>query len=157
MPSSFDVKKVFRYQDGELYWLEHRRGVVDLDRPAGSISSLGYRVVFVDGKQYRMHRLIWFYFNGWTEDELDHINRTKSDNRIENLRVVSRAQNLWNRAPFKQTKGVHKKKNRWCASIQKSRKRVHLGYFSTQAEAIKAYDLAATELHGEYACLNSPM
>ena len=41
------------------------------------------------------HRLVWFYIHGkWPEMELDHINNNKRDNRIENLREVTRGENM---------------------------------------------------------------
>ena len=43
---------------------------------------------------------------------------------------------------------------RWAASIQFEKKKHHLGYFTDQIAAAKAYDKKASQLHGEYACLN---
>ena len=67
----------------------------------GSFSSCtdkdGYVVIGVDNKIYRAHRLVWFYVNGeFPDGDLDHINRIKTDNRIANLRCVTKAQNIQN-------------------------------------------------------------
>lgn len=66
----------------------------------------GYIVIKIEKKAYKAHRLVYAYFNGhFPEHEIDHINRVRSDNRIENLRDVTRAQNVWNedRKPNKDT------------------------------------------------------
>ena len=72
---------------------------------AGSIQSKGYKQIFTfkDGKHkaYMVHRLIWETFMGPIPDglEIDHINRNRTDNRLENLRVVTHKENIWNRMP----------------------------------------------------------
>jgi len=64
---------------------------------AGTVLATGYRVIRVDGYRYLAHRLAWFYVYGaWPVSEIDHINLLKDDNRISNLRDVSRKENVWN-------------------------------------------------------------
>jgi hypothetical protein len=64
---------------------------------AGSYSSQGYVVVALDGRKYNRGRLAWFYVHGhWPNPEVDHINRVRDDDRIENLREASRTLNLIN-------------------------------------------------------------
>lgn len=104
-----------------------------------------------------MHRLLMCF----PLVEVDHVNRDPLDNRRCNLRLVSRAENArnrrgWSRArsPFK---GVseHKHSGRWQARIYCGRA-FFLGLFATQVEAALAYDRAARDLHGDFACLNFP-
>lgn len=60
----------------------------------------GYRTLKVDGRKYLAHRLAWFYVHGeWPPRglEIDHVNRVRDDNRISNLRVVTRSENNRNR------------------------------------------------------------
>ena len=65
----------------------HRVGVV-----VGSVSH-GYILIGLLGKRYRAHRLAWLYVYGtWPKHDIDHINRNRSDNRICNLRDVTRQQ-----------------------------------------------------------------
>ena len=65
---------------------------------SGSLDKDGYRIIKIKGKQYKAHRLVFAFFNGrFPKDELDHINHVRSDNRIENLREVSRTENILNR------------------------------------------------------------
>jgi hypothetical protein len=54
---------------------------------AGSVHSTGYVRIGIDGGKYTAHRLAWLYVHGvWPSDQIDHINRNRSDNRIANLR-----------------------------------------------------------------------
>ncbi len=66
------------------------------DNP-GYLSNSGYYNVKIDGECYRLHRIIWLWYHGYfPENDIDHINRNKTDNRIENLREVSRSCNANN-------------------------------------------------------------
>ncbi len=59
--------------------------------------SKGYLNVKIDGYPYRLHRIIWlWYYGSFPEHDIDHINRDRADNRIDNLREVSRPCNVHN-------------------------------------------------------------
>jgi hypothetical protein len=98
------------------------------------------------------------FLTGWSF--VDHINGDGLDNQRSNLRPATEAQNLWNRGPQRNNtsgfKGVHRFRSRWQAEIMASGRRSYLGTYGTPDEAARAYDAAATELHGEFACLNFP-
>lgn len=121
------------------------------------------RMVSENGKRFMflMHRFIMQAKKG---TEVDHINGNKLDNRLCNLRFVTRAENNMNRHEKKtgttsKYKGVcwrHIPK-RWKAYIKINKKQIHIGYFGTELEAAKAYDKKAVELFGEFACLNFPI
>lgn len=95
---------------------------------------------------------------------LDHKNRDGLDNRKENLRECTHAENCRNRKTRIDSKiglkGVHWKnpskrdKGAWIARIQINEERITLGRFKTAEEAAKAYDFAALCLFGEFAVLN---
>lgn len=104
-----------------------------------------------------MHREIMNPPEGF---QVDHINRNRLDNRRENLRLATRAQNMQNsvkkfdnKSGFK---GVHKhsRNNSWIAQISFNGKMTHLGSFKTAEEASLAYNAAALRLHGDFANLN---
>jgi hypothetical protein len=102
----------------------------------------------------RLHTFI----TGWAF--IDHINGNGLDNRRENLRPCTAAQNAANRALRRDArtgfKGVRAKGGKWLARIQASGVRRHLGSFETPEDAAKAYDAAAIESFGQFARLNFP-
>ena len=64
---------------------------------AGCMSNCGYIQISIKSKLYSAHRLAWLYTYGhFPELEIDHINRIRNDNRIENLRDVSHTVNMNN-------------------------------------------------------------
>lgn len=95
---------------------------------------------------------------------IDHINGDGLDNRRENLRVCSCAQNAQNkmkgttRTFSSKYKGVTiHKKGRWQSGIYVNKKHVFLGLFVSEKDAALAYDVAAKKYFGEYARPNFPL
>ena len=103
-----------------------------------------------------MHQLIMKTPKGMMTD---HINHNTLDNRRENLRVVTRSQNMRNQKSTCGTsryKGVYWRKdvNKWRAQITLDRKRVSLGFYEKEDDAALAYNAAAVQNYGDSACLN---
>lgn len=146
------LQELFIYDRGDLIRRisikgSHAGTVIGTKKPKG------YLVAVVDGKSYRVHHLVWVYHHGFWVKELDHINRIRDDNRIENLRPCTHSQNLGNSRPrVHKYKGVTfcKYTNRWRAQLQG----YNLGRFDTMEEAALAYNKAALEHFGEFAYLN---
>jgi len=110
-----------------------------------------------------MHRLILKLEKGDGEQG-DHINHDRLDNREVNLRVCSHAENTRNQKAQTRTtssrfKGVcwSKEKNRWIAQIYYERKPVYLGRFKVETAAAQAYDNAALQYFGDFACTNKAL
>ena len=120
----------------------HRVKVGDV---AGSPDGAGYLNIRVCSRKYQAHRLAWLHTHGvWPTDQIDHINRVKTDNRIANLREVTNKQNQQNAGKRSDNKsghpGVswHKQRSKWQVKIMHNQKQIHLGYFSILEEAIAA-------------------
>jgi len=112
-----------------------------------------YRYFHVDGKRYAAHRLAWLYVYGeWPSSELDHVNGDKLDNRIENLRLATRAENNANTKCRSKVglKGVVKVRNRYRAGITIDRQFHYIGLFATAEEAHAAYLVRAQMAFGEF-------
>ena len=131
-------------ETGKFIWRVNNKNYVKSGSEAGWIDSYGYRVIGIDKKGYKGHRLAWLWYYGTLpEDQIDHINHNPDDNRIENLREVSNQENHKNLSrPRNNTSGhvgVHwcKKAKKWCASIQPNGKKIYLGYFKEKEDAIK--------------------
>ncbi len=123
---------------------------------AGSKSRQGYIKIKIDRKIYMAHRLAWFYATEkWPRLLIDHKNRNKADNRIENLREASNSDNKCSAIVRRSGKyrGVYlyRPTGRWQARITKNNTIYNLGLFDTQEEAYTAYCTAAVRLHGEFA------
>jgi hypothetical protein len=105
-----------------------------------------------------LHRLI---MNPTNEQQVDHINRNKLDNRKENLRICYSMQNSWNRSKYdfpkySKYKGVSfiKNRNKWTAYITYNGCRYFLGYYNFEDDAARAYNEKAQEFFGEFAVQN---
>lgn len=110
-------------------------------------------MVKIDGCKVMAHRIAWLiYFGHWPDGDIDHINGDRSDNRIINLRDVSRTINLQNRRSPQSTNatgylGVHRDKRRYVAQIKTPDRNIRIGTFRTPEEAHAAYINAKRELH----------
>lgn len=118
----------------------------------------GYMAVTLNKKTYYLHRLAFLYMTGEIPIQVDHINRKRADNRWQNLRSATNAQNVMNSKLNKRNtsgfKGVTKRNKRFRAALSGRIKGKpflkHLGYFATAEEAYKAYKKAAKQKYGEY-------
>lgn len=127
---------------------------------AGKVTTSGYRQIKIDGKGYISSNLVSFYVTGeWPDNEVDHRNRKRLDDRWRNLRPAGRSQNCGNqtvRITSKTgVKGVSIKKGKktkpYLASITVNGRNKHLGYFSSKKAASAVYASAAREFFGEFA------
>ena len=157
-PTSERLKEKYNY-DSETGKLTRR--IKTRECPVGSdptwIDPQGYHKLDVDRKIIAAHRVVWIYMVGSIPEsmEIDHINGVRSDNRIENLRLVTKSQNRFNTGVRSNNKsgykGVCKQKgNRYVANIMIRGKTIRLGSYATAQEASAAYIEKAKELQGEF-------
>ena len=142
----------------------------DLARLLWYCNSNGYAVRRTPGDRGKLeylHRVVYERELGRKlepGEQVDHIDRNTVDNRIENLRLATHAQNCANVGKRKGTysseyKGVYwnKAKKKWQAQIKVNQKSIHLGYFDLECEAAMEYDWYAKKYFGEFARLNFPI
>ena len=144
-----EALELFRYdyETGVLYWRWRVNSRVPKTLEAGTLmKSSGYLYVQVQGRLYLVHRVVMLMCYGFYGEglDVDHINHVRNDNRLVNLRFVTRSENNKNKSvSSKSTTGVtgvdflkaHKK---YRARIRANRENIHLGMFDTLEEAAAA-------------------
>lgn len=112
----------------------------------------GYRRSQILGAPVAVHRVIWAMVHGeWPKADIDHINGKKADNRIANLRAVTRQDNNRNKAKRKDnTSGVtgvtwDRSRQAWAARIRHNGRNKALGRFATVEAAAEARERAMRE------------
>lgn len=144
-----ELRESFRYdaETGNIFWRTsggRRRSNV----PAGSKRKDGYIKIGFAGKHYPAHRLAWILFYGkFADGEIDHIDRDRSNNRISNLRCVTRRENASNTSKSNKEVGTTfiPRIGKWQAQTSISGKYYYLGLFATSGEAASAYKDAVLE------------
>jgi hypothetical protein len=166
-----ELKKLITYEPdtGNLYWIP--RGVeyfkneqyckIWNSRQANQIikcvDKSGYIKTSILGRQYKGHQIAWAIAKGeWPDMCVDHINGIKTDNRICNLRLATKEENMWNSKPQKNNKlgikgiSIDKKSGKYKVSISSHNKKTHIGYFECIELAKLAYSEFADKIHGNF-------
>ena len=127
------------------------------------LNKRGYVLVDIKGKPQYLHRLLASAYLGDVHcKQVDHIDKDKQNNNLDNLRICTRSQNRANSykragANTSKYKGVswHKAAKKWHARCYLNNKCYHVGYFLKELDASRAYNEYAGRLHGNYAVLNA--
>lgn len=156
--STKDLHSIFEYKDGSLYWKIHcGHGRLKPGDLAGTTHKDGYKSVRIDNVMVKQHRVIFVMFNGYLPKYIDHIDGNPSNNRIENLRDATPAQNSRNaKTPKRNSSGVkgvcwHKLKKKWIASCAINGILKHIGYFEEKNKAEEAVKAFREKHHGNFA------
>jgi len=167
IPSADYLREILDYnpETGELKWKPKRPDMFNdggwwkyrpeaqcaryNEKRSGKIAdyqeSQKYRCLYIDGKSYKSHRVIWCIVTGrWPSGQIDHINGVRDDNRWNNLRDVPKLINAKNQRKHKtNTSGVTgvsyvKHISKYIAYIGSNNKMIRIGYYETLEEAAKA-------------------
>lgn len=150
----FDGRLDYNPDTGVFTWVVAPRG-----RSAGSVAggskSNGYVRIKIDGKMYQAHRLAWDTLHPddllGPDDEIDHIDHDKTNNRGDNIRKVTTQQNMQNKSLYACNKtgatGVEflRKEGIWRARIRVKTTLMELGRFKTFEEALSVRKAAEIE------------
>lgn len=136
------LHSLFYYKDNNLYWRESKAGKGNYKRRkdsiAGGVEPSGYRRITISGKRYQAHSLIYIYHYGpYTNDYVvDHIDRVKDNNSIDNLRIITRRENTQNN----NSKGYswNKRENKWVVRIVINKVRSLVGKYDNEDDAKRA-------------------
>lgn len=167
LPPAEYLRKCLRYErrTGKLFWkkrpVEHFVSEGMCRRWNGRYAGLeagkidngrksGYRRLALDKQQFLVHRVVWKWCDG-TEppDVIDHRDLNKTNNKRRNLRESTTTQNCYN----SNRKGVcfSKEHNKWRAHVSVGGVKTHLGFFNSEAAALKIRKRAAKKVYGEFA------
>jgi len=124
---------------------------------AGAKSKQGYLMVKINGIKYFAHRLVWVISYGcWPEQQIDHKDGDKLNNRISNIRLATSAQNNQNKNKRRDNTSGHPgvywyhRHQKWGASIRVDGKQINLGFYVAFEDAVFKRKCAETKYFGEF-------
>ena len=132
-----EVMDLVYEEEGKLYWVKSGKRV-------GYVTEHGYRAFVCKGLRLYEHRVIFSIHHDYIPTEVDHINRDKLDNRISNLREVTRSENSANRTG---SKLYYKHGERFRSVVKYKGKNIHIGMFNCPTAAMVASILKKEELY----------
>jgi hypothetical protein len=151
------ARSLLEYRDGKLYWKARTSSRVKVGMEVCNVNAYGYIRVGFDGVVYMAHRVIWAIVTGADpgQADVDHINHDKLDNRIENLRIASRAENIRNQSGARANnklgvRNVVRHGPSFRATVKCNGVSHRLGVYPTIEEAAAAAEAKRIELFGQF-------
>jgi len=132
-----DKKFDYSKEEGKFFWK-------NTEDEAGYTTSDGYRAIKLNGKEYRVHQLVFLKEKGYIPEAIDHKDHNRQNNVISNLRPTTHKENARNQSRNSANSSgftgvsLYKPTGKWEAKIKVDGKQIHLGYFETKEEAIAA-------------------
>lgn len=136
---------VYESETGLFRWTANHNSTKPLEGTVAGTVVDGYIQIKIGGRAYKAHRLAWFYVHGvWPDNQVDHRDQVRSNNRLSNLRSATRAQNAQNVS----RRGIHQEPSgRWRARIQVDGKSTVIGHYDSPEAAHAAYIEAKGLVH----------
>lgn len=160
-----EIKTIFTYKDGKLYW-NYRTPTSKVDKifntkyagnRAGYLhKTSGYWRINYDHVAYEEHLLVYILFEGFQPNKIDHIDNIRTNNFRDNLRPSDDYENTWNSkkslANTSGFKGVtwHNKAQKWQGRLMHKGKSISVGLHDIPEEAVKALSILREDLHKEF-------
>lgn len=162
-----NLRDVFEYRDGYLYWKSGLKRANDGSirqypegAVAGGFGSKGYWQVSYKNRKYLAHNVVWELHNGPVPEgfTVDHRDRNPTNNRIENLRLATKTQQSANTKKWSLSKTASRwkgviawrKPGKWRLFV----KGKYCGLFDCEYDAATAYNFLAYSLFGDFTCFN---
>ena len=172
LPTPEELRQLLRYEPetGNLFWLERPEALFQngkqtakhncrawnaklAGKEAMTTTNKGYHQGTIFKRMIKAHRAIWaIHYGHWPRGEIDHIDGDTKNNKIDNLREVSRTENMRNvsrrRDNSSGATGVYwdVRGQYWYAQIKVAGKAIHLGQFDDMGDARQARRVAELEL-----------
>lgn len=157
IPSQAELKALFDYRDGHLYWKVRPSYKFNIGDRAGSVEKQGYLTIKINGVIWKAHRLAYQWYHGDLEqsDIIDHWDGNKLNNKISNLRPCdNRSNTLRSKTKKNNTSGVpgvywHKPNCKWSGEYRDKTtgKSKYIGYYTNKYHA---YHVAREAMVREY-------
>lgn len=139
-------RDLFEYKEDGSLVRKISRGGNKVGDIVGSLNRQGYFQVSVDSVTYKVHQIVFLLHYNYIPKTIDHIDRNKINNRIENLRSVTNRENMLNRSDNSETPNIRKHGNGFQVYFYFNGKLEYFGIFKTLEEAVSLRDRIVNDL-----------